>query len=80
MEYRNKRSTATYYSDNDARLWVITQDTRKINIYVDLSVGFTIGDGDDSSDGTGFGFEIQLEPLGNATNEDYDNSDGEDGG
>ena len=60
----------TYYSDNDARLWVITQDTRKINIYVDLTVGFSVGDGDDSSGGTGFGFEIELEPLVNATDDD----------
>ena len=66
----------TYYSDNDARLWVITQDTRKINIYIDFTVGFG---GDDSTSDTGFGFEIQLEPLVNATDADSD-SDGEDGG
>lgn len=62
----------TYYSDTDDRLWVITQDTRKINIFVDLTVGFTIGDG--TSGGAGFGFEIELEPLVNATD---DNSDRE---
>jgi len=64
----------TYYSDDDARLWVITQDKRKINIYVDLTVGFTVGGYDGSSSGAGFGFEIELEPLGNETD---DNSDSE---
>ena len=66
-----------YYPDNDGETgeeeepWIITQDKRKINIYIDLTVGFTVGDGDDgSSSGTGFGFEIELEPLGNATDDD----------
>jgi len=56
--------------------WIITQDKRKINIYVDLSVGFTVG-GDDGTSGAGFGFEIELEPLGNSTDGDYDKSDRE---
>ena len=68
-----------YYPNNDGETgeeeqepWVITQDKRKINIYVDLTVGFG---GDDNSNGNvGFGFEIESEPLGNATD---DNSDRE---
>ena len=74
-----------YYPDSDGETgeeeeepWIITQDKRKINIYIDLTVGFTVGDGDDgSSSGTGFGFEIELEPLGNATDDDSDGDGGE---
>jgi len=74
-----------YYPNNDGEAgkeqepWIITQDKRKINIYVDLTVGFGGDDGSNgsSSSGAGFGFEIELEPLGNATD---DNSDGEEVG
>lgn len=70
-----------YYPDNDEtgeedEPWIITQDKRTLNIYVDLSVGFTIGGDDDSSGGAGFGFEIELEPLGNATDDNNDREDG----
>lgn len=70
-----------YYPDNDEageedEPWIITQDKRPLSIYIDLSVGFTIGGDDDSSGGAGFGFEIELEPLGNATDDNNDREDG----